>query len=141
MPLRTSALRSLGASDVLSSAGLQLGTKPLEKAQWAGAVDPVGGETLAWLTRTMMTGGTIASSGLTGGVELHTTVTEFFHAEVVHALRAQSVTAAEPTEFYLVNLLSEFTKAPRIDEEPLAIKMAPPERMLAALKEMGIATP
>ena len=31
-----------------------MGTRPLEKATWAGAVDPVGGETLAWLTRTMM---------------------------------------------------------------------------------------
>ena len=70
-------LRALGATDVLSSAGLQMGTKPLEKALWAGAVDPVGGDTLAWLTRTMMTGGTIASSGLTGGTELHTTVMPF----------------------------------------------------------------
>ncbi len=70
-------LRSLGAADVLSSSTLQMGTKPLEKSIWAGAVDPVGGNTLAWLTRTMMTGGTIASSGLTGGVELHTTVMPF----------------------------------------------------------------
>jgi len=53
------------------------GTKPLEKATWAGAVDAVGGDTLAWLTRTMMVGGTIASSGLAGGFELHTTVMPF----------------------------------------------------------------
>jgi NADPH2:quinone reductase len=70
-------LRALGAQDVLSRATLQMGTRPLEKAQWAGAVDPVGGETLAWLTRTMLYGGTIASSGLTGGTELHTTVLPF----------------------------------------------------------------
>ena len=57
-------LRSLGAREVLSRQTLQMGTKPLEKALWAGAVDPVGGETLAWLTRTMNYGGTIASSGL-----------------------------------------------------------------------------
>ena len=56
-------LRSLGANDVLSRNGLQMGTKPLEKPLWAGAVDVVGGETLAWLTRTMMYGGCIASSG------------------------------------------------------------------------------
>ena len=37
----------------------------------------VGGDTLAWLTRTMMYGGCIASSGLTGGTELHTTVLPF----------------------------------------------------------------
>jgi acrylyl-CoA reductase (NADPH) len=70
-------LRSLGAIAVLSRNGLQMGTRPLEKATWAGAVDAVGGETLAWLTRTMMYGGCIASSGLTGGTELHTTVLPF----------------------------------------------------------------
>ena len=70
-------LRSLGATDVLSRNGLQMGTRPLEKALWAGAVDAVGGETLAWLTRTMMYNGCIASSGLTGGTDLQTTVLPF----------------------------------------------------------------
>jgi acrylyl-CoA reductase (NADPH) len=70
-------LLSLGAAAVLSRNGLQMGTRPLEKATWAGAIDPVGGETLAWLTRTMVYGGAIASSGLTGGTELHTTVMPF----------------------------------------------------------------
>ena len=70
-------LRRLGASEVLASGSVQMGTRPLEKAAWAGAVDPVGGDTLAWLTRTMMPGGSIASSGLTGGIELHTTVMPF----------------------------------------------------------------
>ena len=70
-------LRSLGAHDVLSRNGLQMGTRPLEKMQWAGAVDAVGGDTLAWLTRTMMYNAPIASSGLTGGTEVHTTVLPF----------------------------------------------------------------
>ena len=43
----------------------------------AGAVDAVGGDMLAWLTRTMMYNGTIANSGLTAGTELHTTVLPF----------------------------------------------------------------
>ena len=70
-------LRSLGATQVLSRHRLEMGTKPLEKALWAGAVDPVGGATLAWLTRTMQYQGCIASCGLTGGIELHTTVMPF----------------------------------------------------------------
>jgi NADPH2:quinone reductase len=70
-------LKSIGAADVLSRNGLQMGTKPLEKMLWAGAVDAVGGDTLAWLTRTMMYGGGIANSGLTGGTELKTTVLPF----------------------------------------------------------------
>jgi putative YhdH/YhfP family quinone oxidoreductase len=73
----TDFLRALGASAVLDRRELQMGTKPLEKASWSGAVDPVGGETLAWLTRTMQYRGCIASSGLAGGHELHTTVMPF----------------------------------------------------------------
>lgn len=70
-------LRALGARDVIARGTLEMGTRPLEKAVWAGAIDPVGGATLAWLTRTMLPHGSIASSGLTGGVELHTTVLPF----------------------------------------------------------------
>jgi acrylyl-CoA reductase (NADPH) len=70
-------LRELGATDVLARSSLQMGTRPLEKSLWAGAVDVVGGDMLAWLTRTMIYGGCIASSGLTGGTDLHTTVLPF----------------------------------------------------------------
>ena len=56
---------------------LEMGTRPLEKATWAGAVDAVGGDMLAWLTRTTDCWGGIASTGLTGGVEMHTTVMPF----------------------------------------------------------------
>lgn len=70
-------LRHLGASQVLSRHTLEMGRKPLEKTIWAGAVDPVGGEMLAWLTRTMKQDGTIASCGLTAGIDLHTTVMPF----------------------------------------------------------------
>ena len=54
-----------------------MGTRPLEKSTWAGAVDPVGGDILAWLTRTMKQNGCIASSGLTAGIALSTTVLPF----------------------------------------------------------------
>ncbi|TAJ77390.1 MAG: oxidoreductase [Gallionellaceae bacterium] len=71
-------LRSLGASEILPRGEVDLnGTRPLEKARWAGALDAVGGATLAWLTRTMQQDGVIASFGNAGGVELHTTVFPF----------------------------------------------------------------
>ncbi len=70
-------LRSLGAAEILSRKDLAMGTRPLEKAQWAAALDSVGGETLAWLTRTMRQNGVIASFGNAGGVELNTTVLPF----------------------------------------------------------------
>jgi NADPH2:quinone reductase len=70
-------LRTLGARDVLSRTTLEMGTRPLEKARWAGAIDAVGGDMLSWLTRTTDLWGSIASTGLTGGVEIHTTVMPF----------------------------------------------------------------
>ncbi|MFZ5523843.1 MAG: oxidoreductase [Pseudomonadota bacterium] len=70
-------LKSLGAKEIQSRKDVVMGTRPLEKAQWAGALDAVGGETLAWLTRTMQQNGVIASFGNAGGIELHTTVLPF----------------------------------------------------------------
>jgi NADPH2:quinone reductase len=70
-------VRSLGAREILSRTKLVMGTRPLETARWAGAIDAVGGDVLAWLTRTTNHWGGIASTGLTGGVELRTTVMPF----------------------------------------------------------------
>jgi acrylyl-CoA reductase (NADPH) len=70
-------LRELGAAEILSRSTLQLGTKPLEKATWAGAVDAAGGDLLAWLVRTTNPWGSVASTGLTGGTDLHLTVMPF----------------------------------------------------------------
>ena len=56
---------------------IDLGSRPLEKALWAGAIDNVGGELLTWLTRTVDFWGNIASIGLAGSAELQTTVMPF----------------------------------------------------------------
>lgn len=70
-------LRELGASRILRRQSLDLGSKPLEAVLWAGAIDNVGGDILTWLTRTVDFWGSIASIGLAGGHELHTTVMPF----------------------------------------------------------------
>lgn len=70
-------LKSLGAAEILSRHELTMGNRPLEKSLWAGALDSVGGETLAWLTRTMQQNGVIASFGNAGGIALNTTVMPF----------------------------------------------------------------
>jgi len=71
-------LISLGANEVISRNTIDMnGTLPMERAQWAAALDSVGGSTLAWLTRTMQQNGVIASFGNAGGIELHTTVLPF----------------------------------------------------------------
>lgn len=70
-------LRSLGAHEVVDRRQLELGTRPLEPALWGGAVDNLGGEILAWMTRTVCPYGNIAAIGLAAGAELHTTVMPF----------------------------------------------------------------
>jgi len=70
-------LKGLGAAEVIDGRTLQMGTRPLEKGLWAGAIDAVGGETLAWITRTTTTLGNIASIGNAGGADLSTTVMPF----------------------------------------------------------------
>ena len=72
-----SFLAQIGAREVLLRGSLELGTKPLEKPLWSAAFDSVGGEQLAWLTRTMQPHGLIASFGNAGGIELKTTVLPF----------------------------------------------------------------
>jgi NADPH2:quinone reductase len=70
-------LRKIGASRILLRDDIDFGKRPLEKAEWAGAIDNLGGDYLAWLTRTMRYGGNIASIGLAASHELNTTVMPF----------------------------------------------------------------
>ena len=72
-----SYLKELGAARVLARSEIPSGGRPLETAQFAGAIDNVGGEMLAWLTRTVGFWGSIASVGLAGSAELKTTVMPF----------------------------------------------------------------
>lgn len=71
-------LKQLGASEVMLRSSLDLTKiRPLDKALWAGAVDNVGGEVLAWMASTMQQAGTIASVGLAASPALNTTVMPF----------------------------------------------------------------
>lgn len=71
-------LRELGATEILDREQVSgQGAGPLEAELWAGAVDPVGGDTLAYLLRTTRYGGSVANCGLTGGQSVPTTVLPF----------------------------------------------------------------
>jgi len=71
-------LRQLGAKQIMLRSSLDLSRiKPLDKATWAGAVDNLGGDVLAWLASTMQVGGTLASIGLAASHTLNTTVMPF----------------------------------------------------------------
>ncbi len=71
-------LAQLGAASVIDRAELaEEGGRPLQTTAWAGAVDCVGGVTLANVLARTDYGGSVAASGLTGGAALPTTVMPF----------------------------------------------------------------
>ncbi|HEV3264902.1 MAG TPA: acryloyl-CoA reductase [Acidimicrobiales bacterium] len=70
-------LAGLGAGEVI---GRELGDdsgRVLGAERWAGAIDCVGGRTLAEVLRSLRYGGGVAASGLTGGNALETSVYPF----------------------------------------------------------------
>ncbi len=88
-------LKDLGAKKILGRDELPGGDRPLEKATWGGAVDNVGGDMLARITRSVVPYGNIASIGLAGGSELHTTVMPFI-LRGISLLGCESVHIAQP---------------------------------------------
>lgn len=71
-------LNSLGASAIRLRDEIDFDkTRPLEAAEWAGAVDNVGGQILHWVLATMQLGGTVASIGNAADFRINTTVFPF----------------------------------------------------------------
>lgn len=76
-PAEAQYLKDLGASEVIASADLPAGTKPLEPALWQGAVDSLGGAPLSALTRSVQKDGVIASIGNAAGLDFNASVIPF----------------------------------------------------------------
>ncbi|ADE12062.1 YhdH/YhfP family quinone oxidoreductase [Sideroxydans lithotrophicus] len=115
-PAEREYLLSLGASEVLLRSEIDLtGKRPMEKAQWAGALDAVGGETLSWLTRTMQQDGAIASFGNAGGAELHTSVFPFI-LRGIKLLGVDSAATAMPLRKQIWQRLAGDLRIDRLDE-------------------------
>ncbi|OBK74334.1 oxidoreductase [Mycobacterium sp. 1274761.0] len=78
-PEAADRLKALGAAEVIGRLPEDPDAKPrpLGKTRWAGAVDCVGGKTLADVLSTLRYGSAVAASGLTGGPGLNTTVMPF----------------------------------------------------------------
>jgi acrylyl-CoA reductase (NADPH) len=68
-------LKKLGAREILLRQSLDLAKiRPLDKALWAGGVDNLGGEVLAWMASTTKVNGVIACIGLAASPNLTGTV-------------------------------------------------------------------
>ncbi|WP_068806668.1 oxidoreductase [Thauera phenolivorans] len=71
-------LKMLGAAEIKLRASIDFDkVRPLEAAQWAGAVDNVGGQILHWVLATMKQAGTVASIGNAASFNINTTVFPF----------------------------------------------------------------
>ena len=71
-------LKRLGAAEVMFRSALDLSRiRPLDKPLWAGAVDNLGGDVLAWTASTMKQGGTIASIGMAAAGSFNSSVMPF----------------------------------------------------------------
>jgi acrylyl-CoA reductase (NADPH) len=76
-PAEGEYLRRLGAIEIIDRAELSEPGKALGKERWAGAVDAVGGQTLANVCATTRYGGTVTACGNAGGMKLPATVAPF----------------------------------------------------------------
>ena len=76
-PEETDYLKTLGAAEVMDRKLLSEPGKPLARERWAGAVDTVGGHTLANVCASTKYHGTVTACGLAGGADLPATVMPF----------------------------------------------------------------
>ncbi len=107
-------LKSLGASKVLLRKEIDYGKRPIETARFGGAIDNVGGEMLTWLTRTVDNWGNIASIGLAGSAELHTTVIPFI-IRGVNLLGINSSATLRDTRLVVWNRIATDLKPRHLD--------------------------
>ncbi len=90
-PQTASYLRDLGASEVIDRAEIgDVPAKPLLSERWAGAIDAVGGATLAHVLAEMRYGAPVAACGNTAGNDLPTSVLPFI-LRSVHLIGVDSV--------------------------------------------------
>ncbi|MCC7326319.1 MAG: YhdH/YhfP family quinone oxidoreductase [Burkholderiales bacterium] len=83
-------LKGIGAREVVQRQSINVAKiRPLDRATYAGAVDNLGGDLLAWLLSMQKIAGTVASVGLAAGHTLNTTVMPFI-LRGVHLLGVDS---------------------------------------------------
>ncbi|HET6801475.1 MAG TPA: YhdH/YhfP family quinone oxidoreductase [Casimicrobiaceae bacterium] len=110
-------LRRIGARDVMLRSSLELANlRPLEKATWAGAVDNLGGDVLAWLLATSKIAGTVAAVGLAADMKLNTTVAPFI-LRGVHLLGTDSANCPMSLRQTLWNKLAVDWRPDRVHDE------------------------
>ncbi|MDS2171465.1 acryloyl-CoA reductase [Nesterenkonia sp. CL21] len=109
-------LRKLGAAQVIGRIPEDPDAKsgPLESASWVGAIDTVGGETLAHILRTLKYRGHVAASGNAAGISLPVTVLPFILRGVtLHGIDSVQVPITERRQLW--NRLSDDLRPQHLD--------------------------
>ena len=70
-------LKAIGTTNIVCLEEMELGERPLEKAQFGGGIDNVGGDLLSWVLRSTVPEGNVASIGLAADFKLPTNVMPF----------------------------------------------------------------
>lgn len=112
---QTDWLKSIGATSVIDRNEIDYGTRPLEAARWAGAVDTVGGDPLAGLLPCIQPLGNVAAIGLAAGFKLQTTVMPFI-LRGVNLLGINSVDCPMPLRKTLWQRLASDLKPSVLDQ-------------------------
>jgi putative YhdH/YhfP family quinone oxidoreductase len=108
-------LKNIGAKEVVLRQSLDFShVRPLDKATWAGAIDNLGGDVLAWLARTTNFWGNIASIGLAASAELKGTVVPFI-LRGVNLLGINSVYTPRPLRLAVWQRIASDLKPRHLD--------------------------
>jgi acrylyl-CoA reductase (NADPH) len=128
------AVRVIGRQEVDDTSG-----KPLLSAQWAGAVDTVGGNTLSTVIRSTQRGGCVAACGLVGGADLPISI----HPFILRGVALAGIDSAEhpyPRRISLWNKLAGPWKLENLGtlaEEVTLIGLGPKIEQILAGKIQG----
>jgi putative YhdH/YhfP family quinone oxidoreductase len=87
-------LKDLGAREIVGRVDVPERQRPLEDAQWAGAVDSVGGAQLGWLIRRMQRDGVVTAFGNASGAAFDGNVLPF----ILRGVRLLGVNVNNPVE-------------------------------------------
>jgi len=90
-------LEAIGTTNIVCLEEMEVGERPLEKAQFGGGIDNVGGDLLSWVLRSTVPEGNVASIGLAADFKLPTNVMPFI-LRGVNLLGVNSTTLPNTTK-------------------------------------------
>jgi putative YhdH/YhfP family quinone oxidoreductase len=131
-------LRTLGATEVIPRDQVTEGVeRPMMKERWAGAVDVVGGETLAAAVKSTRYGGAVTCCGLVGSIELPLNVYPFI-LRGVSLIGIDSVNCPAATRLQVWERLAGAWKPEHLAEVVTEVPLEGVEEKIQAILQGGI---